>query len=97
MLDVKFEDDSTPSINFSHESVVGLIGQLELIAWKSVEAIEHLSKYLRVEPAILVEYALTQIYESIAICDGSQMHQGHKERRCCRPRHRFADGGWCES
>ena len=52
-----------------------MIWQFELIAWKSVEPIEHLSKHLRVEPAILVESALTEVYESIAICHRGQIHE----------------------
>ncbi len=52
-----------------------MIWQFELIAWKSVEPIEHLSKYLRVEPAIFVECALTEVYESITICHRGKIHK----------------------
>jgi hypothetical protein len=52
-----------------------LVGYFELIAWKSVDAVEHVSKHLGVESPILVERPLTEINESIAICHRRQIHE----------------------
>ena len=74
-FDCQILDKSAPLFDYCDEPLETPVWHIELVPWKSVETIEHLSKHLRVEASVLVQGAFTKVFETVAISDRREVDE----------------------